>query len=117
MRHRLRLAALAALALACALPAAAEDSMRCGSRIVSTGDGKDKVRKLCGEPSDVSFIGSIGRRASPTYSPYDYSWFGPAWVELPVEVWTYNFGPSKLLRKLRFEGDELVDIDTNGYGY
>jgi uncharacterized protein YvpB len=38
-------------------------------------------------------------------------------VEVPVEVWTYNFGSSKLLRKLRFVGDELDQIRTDGYGY
>ena len=36
---------------------------------------------------------------------------------MPVEVWTYNFGTSKLLRKLRFVGDELDEIRTDGYGY
>jgi Protein of unknown function (DUF2845) len=38
-------------------------------------------------------------------------------VELPVELWTYNFGSTKLLRKLRFVGDELVEIRTDGHGY
>ena len=101
----------------------ADDNMRCGSRLVSVGDGKDKVRALCGEPSDVAFVGTIGRRGFPTnpgstrYGDYDYGFYGPAWVELPVEMWTYNFGSSKLLRKLRFVGDELVEIRTDGYGY
>jgi len=101
-------------------PAAAEDTLRCGSRIVSTGDGKDKVRSLCGEPTDVAFVGVIGRRAIPGYpngSSYDQWYYGPAWVEMPVEIWTYNFGPNKLLRKLRFIGDELVEIRTDGHGY
>lgn len=98
-------------------PATADDTLRCGSRIVSVGDGKDKVRALCGEPTDVAFIGTIGRRAYPSYGPYEYSWFGPAWVELPVEIWTYNLGSTKLLRKLRFVGDELVEIRTDGHGY
>jgi hypothetical protein len=100
--------------------ARADDSMRCGSRLVHTGDGKDKVRTLCGDPTSVSYAGTIGRRSYPGYSgtsPYDYSYFGPAWVELPVEIWTYNFGTSKLLRKLRFVGDELVEVRTEGYGY
>ncbi len=105
------------LLLALAVPAAAEDALRCGSRLVSTGDGKDKVRTLCGEPTDVAFVGTIGRRAYPNYGPYDYSYFGPAWVELPVEVWTYNLGSTRLLRKLRFVGDELVEIHTDGHGY
>jgi len=117
MRPLARAAGLAALALVCALPAGADDSMRCGRHLVGTGDGKDKVRKLCGEPSDVAFVGSIKRRTAPAYGSSDYVWFGPAVVELPIEVWTYNFGSSKLLRKLRFEGDELVHIDTAGHGY
>lgn len=98
----------------------ADDNLRCGTRLVSVGDGKDKVRALCGDPTDVAFVGVIGRRSYPTYpstGPYDYSWIGPAWIELPVEVWTYNLGPNKLLRKLRFIGDELVEIRTEGYGY
>ena len=96
---------------------AADDTMRCGSRLVSSGDGKDKVRTLCGEPTDVAFVGTIGRRGYYTEGPYDYSFFGPAWDELPVEIWTYNFGSSRLLRKLRFVGDELVEIRTDGHGY
>jgi hypothetical protein len=108
--------------VACAIcaPARADDNLRCGSRLVSVGDGRDKVRTLCGEPSDVAFAGTIGRRSYPYYSnnnSYDYSYFGPAWVEMPVEIWTYNFGSHKLLRKLRFVGDELVEINTAGYGY
>ena len=113
--------ALAGIACGTTSPTAqAEDTMRCGSRIVSTGDGKDKVRSLCGEPTDVAFAGVIGRRAVPGYPNADSNdqwYYGPAWVEMPVEIWTYNFGPNKLLRKLRFVGDELVEIRTDGRGY
>lgn len=118
-RHRRpsMLAATALLAVTLAAPAHAEDSMRCGSRLVSKGDGKDKVRTLCGEPTDVAFIGTIKRRGYYNEGPYDYSFFGPAWIEQPIEIWTYNFGANKLLRKLRFVGDELVDIRTDGRGY
>jgi hypothetical protein len=104
-------------ALAFAVPAVADDTMRCGSRLVSTGDGKDKVRTLCGEPTDVTFVGTMGRRAYPGFGSDDYSYSGPAWVEIPVEIWTYNFGSTKLLRKLRFVGDELVEIRIDGHGY
>ena len=104
------------LLLGAAPSVSAEDSMRCGSRLVSVGDGKDKVKALCGDPTDVSFAGTIGRRGYPNSGQYDYSYFGPAWVEMPVEIWTYNFGSHKLLRKLRFVGDELVEISTAGYG-
>jgi hypothetical protein len=95
----------------------ADDTLRCGSRLVSTGDGKDKVRTLCGAPTAVSFAGVVRQGGYDPYGPYEYGRYGPAWVELPVEWWTYNFGSSKLLRKLRFVGDELVEIRTEGYGY
>jgi hypothetical protein len=114
-------AVLAGALVAVAVPSVrADDTMRCGSRLVNSGDGKDKVRALCGEPTSVSFVGV---QSAPSYyyrnyrGPYDYSYIGPAWAEVPVEVWTYNFGTSKLLRKLRFIGDELDEIWTDGYGY
>jgi hypothetical protein len=96
--------------------ATAEDSMRCGTRLVSEGDPKGKVRALCGEPSYVALESMLSGPAL-SRSPYDYSFFGPVWSEVPVEIWTYNFGSSRLLRYLRFIGDELVDIRTGGYGY
>jgi hypothetical protein len=98
--------------------ALADDSLRCGSRLVTTGDGKDKVRSLCGEPTSISLAGveRIGRYGWG-YGPYDYSYYGPAWMDVPVEIWTYNLGSSKLIRKLRFVGDELDDIKTGDYGY
>jgi len=100
-------------------PASAEDSMRCGSKLVTISDGKDKVRALCGEPTSVSFQGVIRRapRYEYGYGYNRYDYYGPGVIEMPVEVWTYNFGSSKLLRKLRFVGDELDDIRTDGYGY
>jgi hypothetical protein len=38
-------------------------------------------------------------------------------VEIPVEVWIYNLGPSKLMRQIRFEDGKVVEIETLGYGY
>jgi hypothetical protein len=106
-----------AVLLLAAIPVVhAGDTMRCGTRIVGNGDGKDKVRALCGEPTSISFVG-IQSAPRYYYGPYDYSYFGPGLIEVPVEIWTYNFGSSKLLRKLRFVGDELDEIRTDGYGY
>ena len=42
---------------------------------------------------------------------------GEDFIEVPVEIWLYNLGPNKLMRRLRFEGGYVVDIDTLGYGY
>ena len=110
-------ALVVAVLLVAAIPSLhAGDTMRCGTRIVSSGDGKDKVRALCGEPTSVSFAASRARRAITT-APTTTRTSAPELVEVPVEIWTYNFGSSRLLRKLRFVGDELDEIRTDGYGY
>ena len=43
--------------------------------------------------------------------------FGDGYVEVPVEIWTYNFGPYKLLRRVRFVDGKVDEIETLGYGY
>jgi Protein of unknown function (DUF2845) len=119
--HYLKILVLAAVTVGTlgATRARAEDSMRCGSKLITISDGKDKVRALCGEPSSISFQGVIRRapRYEYGYGFNRYDYYGPGVIDMPVEVWTYNLGSSKLLRKLRFVGDELDDIRTDGYGY
>lgn len=34
-----------------------------------------------------------------------------------AEVWTYNFGPDRLLQLLRFRNNHLADIRSDGYGF
>jgi hypothetical protein len=95
--------------LALSGPAGA-DSMRCGTKLLTDGDPLDKVEALCGAPA------SIERREilrpyyyNGTHANYSY--------EVSVEIWTYNFGPHKLMYRLRFEDGLLVDIDTLTHGY
>jgi uncharacterized protein YvpB len=38
-------------------------------------------------------------------------------VEIPIEVWTYNFGPYKLMRQVQFINGRIDEILTMGYGY
>jgi hypothetical protein len=107
---------LVALALFGTQAVRAEDSIRCGSRLASTGDSKYQVLRLCGEPDAVSVVGSMPQ-PRVWFSGRQYYYLDPPYQYVPIEVWTYNFGPTKLLRMLRFEGDELVDIRVEGYGY
>jgi hypothetical protein len=106
--------ALAALLLALATPASA-DGMRCGSKLVSNGDPRAKVRQFCGEPTDVQ-TRSILRRPIFNFGGRVYT-YGDGYVEVPVEIWTYNFGPYKLMRQVRFVDGRVEDIETLGYGY
>jgi hypothetical protein len=90
------------------------DAMRCGNKLVRDGDTQSEVRQVCGEPSDVqtrtilrqSFINRFGQRV----------YLGEE-IEVPVETWTYNFGPYKLQRRIRFVDGLVEDIETLGYGY
>jgi hypothetical protein len=116
MRKLLATSSLPALLLAI-LPvvSAHADAMRCGTRLVSRGDTRAAVRDLCGEPADVQ-TRTILRRPY-----YDFHgrivYYGDGLVEVPVEVWTYNFGPNKLQRRIRFVDGVIDEIETLGYGY
>jgi hypothetical protein len=112
--RRLLLLATALAAGSCASSASA-DAMRCGSRLVTFGDTRSAVLAICGEPSDVQ-TRSILRR--PSYMLNGRMvYFGDGYVEIPVEIWTYNFGPYKLQRRVRFVDGLVDDIETLGYGY
>jgi hypothetical protein len=107
-------AVFAALLLAIAAPAFA-DGMRCGSKLVTSGDPRAKVRQFCGEPTDVQ-TRQILRRPYFNFGGRVLS-YGDGYVEVPVEIWTYNFGPYKLMRQVRFVDGRVEDIETLGYGY
>jgi hypothetical protein len=108
----------AALSLAACLifsGMALADSFRCGSKLLTDGDSTAKVEALCGPPETIERREILGRpihwfRGRPFYVSHDF-------VVIPVEYWTYNFGPSKLMRRLRFEDGLLVDVETLGHGY
>ena len=94
---------------------AAADSFRCGSKLVTDGDSTDKVEALCGAPSSVRRSEVMQRpirwyRGRPYYTSYEP-------VPIPVEYWTYNLGPNKLMRRLKFEDGLLVDVETLSHGY
>jgi hypothetical protein len=102
------------LALAAALavcgPATA-DSMRCGTKLMTDGDPAAKVEALCGPPAGIE-----RRQVLRSYYHHRGIPF-PGAFEVTVEFWTYNFGPHKLMYRLRFEDGLLVDVETLGHGY
>jgi hypothetical protein len=108
----------AALALAAALgwaATASADSFRCGSRLVTDGDSTDKVEALCGAPDSIR-RSEVLRRPVRWYRGRPY-YLGLEPVPIPIEYWTYNLGPNKLMRRLKFEDGLLVDVETLGHGY
>jgi uncharacterized protein DUF2845 len=104
---------VALLFLLASLPAGA---FNCGQRLVHEGDSRYDVRNKCGEPADIE-THSIYRQPVVWYYGRPVLAAPGSSVEVPVEIWTYNFGPNKLMRRLRFVDGYLEDIETLGYGY
>jgi hypothetical protein len=91
------------------------DAMRCGNKLIGTGDTRTMVRRFCGEPADVVTRTILQR---PNFLLHGRSYFlNEGYVEVPVEVWTYNLGPNRLMRRISFIDGTVDSIETLGYGY
>jgi len=121
-----RYAILGLLLLAIAEPALA---LRCGGKLVNKGTPQSKVLRYCGEPTAAQ-VRSIYRsgfpRAHLRHSPvrsgnrrheHELLAADRATVEVIIEEWTYNFGPRRLMRLIRFENGIVTTIGQLGYGY
>ena len=98
-------------------------ALRCGSRLVKEGMHETEVIRLCGEPVSVKHLGFVlrpyvHRRPYGTLGSHStqrvYAGFHQ---EVAVKEMLFNFGPHRLMRVIRLEGDRVVSIDTAGYGY
>lgn len=113
----MRIALLLGLAVAAATVTgtAHADGMRCGSRLIRDGNARAEVRAFCGEPADVQTRTILRRPTFTVGGRLFYS--GEGLIEIPVETWTYNFGPNKLMRRVKFIDGVVEDVETLGYGY
>ena len=104
-------AACAALGLS-SLDARA-DSMRCGNRIVKDGDTIEKVLEVCGEPAERE---RTWIQRAPQYELGGTYHSFPGTEEVPVDLWTYDFGSNKLMRRVRMVDGLVVSIVELGKG-
>jgi len=103
----------AALAVLLLPATASADTMRCGSKLVSEGDPIDKVLHYCGEP--------VGRERTWITRQPRFEYGGreipfPGEEDVPVDLWTYDFGASRLMRRVRFVAGKVESIETLDYG-
>ena len=91
-------------------------SVRCGTKIINEGSTRSEVAAKCGEPDEVITHQSVFRRPVVWTNGRPY-FVGQDFIEIPVESWIYNFGPNKLMQRIRFEDGIVVEITTLGYGY
>lgn len=96
-------------------------AFRCGNKLVKEGMSEREVIALCGEPAERKDLGF-------RQVPYVDQNFGGGLLGRPsvdgyyvedirVTQLVFNFGPRKLMQRLRFENSVLVDIESIGYGY
>ena len=101
-----------AAVVACIPALGMAQSLRCDGKIISGGATRAEVAAFCGEPVQVDqksayyrpIASSTGNLPNPV-------------IEVQVEVWTYNFGPNRLMQRIRFEDGVVARIESLGYGY
>ena len=89
-------------------------ALECQGRLVTIGTGPWDVQGICGSPEQVN--DTIELVLKPVYDPQGRV-AGHLPVGVPKQVWTYNFGSSRLMYILTFVEGALVKIDTGGYGH
>ncbi len=89
-------------------------SLRCGSDIVSVGDPSLLLRKRCGPPTQIDHQES--RSPIRRYDPYTRTYVLDYQSE-PYDIWTYNFGPNRLITRITIKAGIIRSITTDGYGY
>jgi hypothetical protein len=101
-----------AFVLLALLAAAPAHAMHCGSAVISNGDTVDKLLEFCGQPESVKTYPIVRTPIDPNGRVYR-----GFREELRVEEWTYNFGPSQLMTKVRIEYGYVTDVRYLGYGH
>jgi hypothetical protein len=92
---------------------ASADSLRCGSKLITEGDLMEQVLEHCGEPSATKRTWII-RQPRFEYGGQEIPFEGQE--DVPVDLWTYDFGPNKLMRRIRFVAGKVDSIETLEYG-
>jgi len=83
------------------------DSFSCAGGIVSTDDSSYDVLSKCGQPDFIeSHQEEVGQRFDDTMRR----------VYITVEEWTYNLGPSQLIRIVILKNGKVAEIRTGSYG-
>ena len=116
-----RRALVAAAVLAAAMLAAdavAAQAMRCGTSLVTRGDTQLELLADCGEPDAIERLPALLVPGATIFGGQVYaSPYASPLVPVSVELWTYNFGPRRLMRRVRLESGSVTEIVTLGYGF
>lgn len=79
--------------------AAAQDTLRCGGKIVSVGMMAKDVQKYCGKPSSMDV------------EEHDVRSGGRVTGKTQLNIWTYNRASGQNAAVLKFDQDKLLSIE------
>ena len=104
--------------IACFPLTALADSLQCGESVITNGTTRAELVARCGPPAQIEHqsIYSESATAVPPLRVLPPIGLRSA-TEIPVEVWTYNFGPNRLMERIRFENGVVVRMESLGYGF
>ena len=116
-----QVAALVVLGLGLVAATAGAEGMRCGNRLISTGDSTYEVRSRCGEPADATRrteTRTERRRVRVACANGEARCDREQEVsaEVVVDEWTYDFGPQRFVHYLTFLDGKLARVATGSYG-
>jgi Protein of unknown function (DUF2845) len=89
-------------------------ALDCEGQLVLLGHTPWEVQAICGEPTHMEDGFEI--LLKPVNNPAGHV-VAHLPMAVPKSVWTYNFGPSRLVYLLTFREGKLVTIETGGYGH
>jgi hypothetical protein len=90
------------------------ENLRCGSHIVSKGDSALVLRQRCGAPTQVDRYEN--KSAVQRYDRLANTYITEQLAD-PYEIWTYNFGPRRLIARVTVRGGLVKSIVTGGRGF
>lgn len=82
-------------------------SVVCAGKIINEGVTRAQVAAACGTPTQVgkdAHDPAIGKATAPD-------------SDEGTEVWTYNFGPSRLMQRIWFEDGRVKLVESLGPGH
>jgi hypothetical protein len=104
--------------MACLPLAAVAQSLQCGDKLITNGTSSEEVAARCGQPTQIEHQTNYGEAATVAPPVGVLPPVGArTGTETSVEVWTYNFGPSRLMQRIRFANGVIVKIESLGYGF
>jgi hypothetical protein len=85
----------------------------CDPSVLAEGKLKLELVARCGEPAIVD----AWEEETRVVQRSDAGTVSGAASIVPIEVWTYDFGPRHFVRFVRLEGGKVTAVETGSYGY